>query len=80
MTVGERMHSTLNSLEAVTANIKNFALETGDPDARRMFSQYGQQLDGIVQGMRSRLNQTEQEEPQYKVHQRNMQDRRNMPQ
>lgn len=75
MTVGERMHSTVNSLEAVAANIKNFALESSDEQARRMFSQYGQQLDSMVQGMRGRINQIEAQEPQYRVHQQNMQNR-----
>ena len=75
MTVGEKMHSTLNSLEAVAANIKNFALDSGDDSARQMFSQYGQQLDAMVQGMRGRINQMEAQEPQYKVHQQNMQNR-----
>lgn len=72
MTVGEKMHSTLNSLEAVAANIKNFALESSDSNARQMFSQYGQQLDTMVQGMRGRINQVEAQEPQYKVHQQNI--------
>ncbi|HUW64292.1 MAG TPA: DUF1657 domain-containing protein [Spirochaetia bacterium] len=72
MTVGEKMHSTLNSLEGVAANIKNFALESTDQSARQMFSQYGQQLDAIVQGMRGRINHIESQEPQYNVHQQNM--------
>ncbi|MDA8335995.1 MAG: DUF1657 domain-containing protein [Peptococcaceae bacterium] len=73
--MGERMHSTLNSLEACAANVKNFALESDDDQARRMFSQYGQQLDGIVQGMRGRINRIESKEPQYQVHQQNMRNR-----
>jgi len=67
MTIGTKMHTTLASLEGAAAMIKTFALETEDKTAKQMFAQYAQQLDSISQGMASRVNYIEQQEPQYKV-------------
>jgi len=73
MTIGNKMHSTLASLEGAAANMKTFALETEDKTAKQMFAQYAQQLDSICQGLTSRCNYIEQQEPQYKVFQNMMQ-------
>lgn len=69
MTVGTKMHQTLATLESAKANMKTFALESEDKSAKQMFSQYVQQLDSICQGMSSRCDYIEQQEPQYKVFQ-----------
>jgi len=69
MTVGTKMHQTLASLEAATAEMKTFALETEDKAAKSMFSQFAQQLDSICHGLSGRINYIEQQEPQYKVFQ-----------
>ncbi|MBM7855902.1 hypothetical protein JOC37_002324 [Desulfohalotomaculum tongense] len=69
MTIGEKMHQTLASLEGVKANMKTFALDTQDQNAKQMFSQYSQQLETMCQGLQSRCNYIEQQEPQYKVFQ-----------
>jgi len=73
MTIGTKMHQTLASLEGAAANIKTFALETQDKTAQQMFAQYANQLDSICQGLNSRVNYIEQQEPQYKVFQNMMQ-------
>lgn len=73
MTIANKMHMTLASLEGATANMKTFALETEDKTAKQMFAQYSQQLESICQGMSSRCNYIEQQEPQYKVFQNMMQ-------
>lgn len=67
MTVGTQMHQALAGLEAATASMKTFALETEDQAAKQMFSQYAQQLNSICQGMNARISYIEQQEPQYKV-------------
>ncbi|MCR4442415.1 MAG: DUF1657 domain-containing protein [Peptococcaceae bacterium] len=67
MTVGTKIHQTLASLEAATAEMKTFALETEDKAAKQMFSQFAQQLDSICHGLSARVNYIEQQEPQYKV-------------
>ncbi len=69
MTVGTKMHQTLASLESAMANMKQFALETQDQNAKAMFSNYAQQLQSMCQGMSERCNYIEQQEPQYKVFQ-----------
>ena len=73
MTVGQKMHKTLASLENAATTMKRFALDTQDKNAKQMFSQYAQQLDSICQGISSRCNYIEKEEPQYKVFQQNRQ-------
>ncbi|MCL6446778.1 MAG: DUF1657 domain-containing protein [Bacillota bacterium] len=68
MTIGEKMHQTLATLEGVTANLKSFALDTQDKNAKKMFSDYANQLENITRGLRGRVNYVEQQEPQYKVY------------
>lgn len=69
MTVGSRMHKTLAGLESVKADFELFAGETEDAQAKADFGQYAQQLGGICQNFKQRVNYVEQEEPQYKVKQ-----------
>ena len=73
MTVGTMMHQTLAGLEAVTASMKTFALQTENKSAKQMYAQYAQQLESIQQGFKSRVDFIEQEEPQYKVFDKMMQ-------
>lgn len=69
MTVGNMMHQTLASLEGAKADMKTFALQTDDKTAQQMFADYANQLGSICQGMSTRCNYIEQQEPQYKVFQ-----------
>ncbi|MBE3585771.1 DUF1657 domain-containing protein [Desulfofundulus thermocisternus] len=73
MTVGEKMHQTLASLESAAANLKSFSLDTQDQTAKQMFASYSQQLEDICKGLRGRVNYIEQQEPQYKVLQQRQQ-------
>lgn len=50
------MYQTLVSLEGAAANLKTFALDTQDQMAEDMFTNLSQQLDGINQQLRDRLN------------------------
>jgi hypothetical protein len=63
------MHTTLAGLESAKASLKTFALQTEDKTAKQMFAQYSQQLESICQGLASRINYIEQQEPQYKIFQ-----------
>ncbi|HHW42312.1 MAG TPA: DUF1657 domain-containing protein [Desulfotomaculum sp.] len=76
MTIGEKMHQTLASLESAAANLKTFALDAQDQTAKQMFSSFANQLEGITQGLRGRVNYIEQQEPQYKVMQPQQQQQR----
>ncbi|MBO8137760.1 MAG: DUF1657 domain-containing protein [Desulfotomaculum sp.] len=67
--IGQKMHQTLATLQGAYADLKSYALETQDQNAKQMFGQYAQQLESICQGMESRCNYIEQQEPQYKVFQ-----------
>ncbi len=69
MTIGEKMHQTLNSIRSVHADLKTYALETEDRQAKQMFTDFASQLEQIEQGMKNRINYIEQQEPQYKVYQ-----------
>lgn len=69
MTIGEKLHKTLVSLEGAAADLQMYAMDTQDQTAKKMFNDLNKQLEGIVQSLRGRVNYTEQQEPQYKVRQ-----------
>lgn len=71
MTVGQKMHQTLASLESARADLSSFALDTQDKTAKQAFNTCVSQLDSVVNTLRSRVNYVEQQEPQYKVRQQN---------
>ncbi|WP_347435583.1 DUF1657 domain-containing protein [Fodinisporobacter ferrooxydans] len=74
MTVGIKMHQTLAQCESVVSSFKTFALDTENQNAKQMYSQLAQTMEQqIVNPLRNRVNQLEQEEPTYKVYQQNMQ-------
>jgi len=66
MTIGEKMHQTLSSLENAKVQLKTFSMDTQDPTAKQQFSDLACQLDGIVESLRGRVNYIEQQEPSYK--------------
>ena len=66
MTVGSKMQQTLASAEGVKANLKTFALDTQDQQAKQMYNQLADNMTNIVNTLQSRLNYIEQQEPQYK--------------
>ncbi|GEA16215.1 hypothetical protein E308F_24590 [Moorella sp. E308F] len=69
MTVGTKMHQTLTSLEGAIADLKTYALETQDKNAKKQFTDYANQIENIAQGLKGRVNYLETQEPQYKVFQ-----------
>lgn len=70
MTIGTQMHQTLTSLEGAVADLKSYALQTEDENAKKQFTDYANQLDSIAQGLKGRVNYLESQEPQYKVFQK----------
>ncbi len=70
MTIGTQMHQTLTSLEGAVADLKTYALQTDDKNAKKQFTDYANQLDSIAQGLKGRVNYLESQEPQYKVFQK----------
>lgn len=69
MTVGQKLHTTLSTLETAAANMKSFALDTQDQTAKQMFNDYANQLTNICNGFKGRVNYIEQQEPTYKERQ-----------
>lgn len=69
MTIGEKMHQTLASLEGAAANLKTFALDTQDKNTQQMYNDISGQLDNICSALKGRVNYIEDQEPQYKIQQ-----------
>ncbi|PTX64264.1 uncharacterized protein DUF1657 [Melghirimyces profundicolus] len=66
MTVGTKIQQTIASAEGVAANLKTFALDTDNKQAKQMYNQLAQNMDSIVQQLKNREQQVMSEEPQYK--------------
>jgi len=73
LTVGDKIHQTLASLEGAAANLKTFALETNDQNAKQMFNDLSGQVETISNSLKGRVNYVEQQEPQYKIQQQKQQ-------
>jgi hypothetical protein len=68
MTVGTKVHQTLVSCESAVANLKSFALDTENQQAKALYADLAQKMDQqIVQPLKQQCNSLEQQEPQYKV-------------
>ena len=66
MTIGVKMQQTIASAESVAANLKQFALDTQDQQAKQMFGQMSQTLTNVVSSLQARFNYIQTEEPQYR--------------
>ncbi len=66
VTIGIKMQQTIASAEGVAANLKQFALDTQDQQAKQMFNQLSQTVDNCVTTLQSRLTYIQQQEPQYR--------------
>lgn len=65
MTIANKLAQTLASCEGAAANLKSFALETQDQQAKQMYQQLAQTMDSAVIQLRNRLDYAMSEEPQY---------------
>ncbi|MBA4493950.1 DUF1657 domain-containing protein [Paenactinomyces guangxiensis] len=66
MTIGTKIQQTVASAESVAANLKSFALDTNDQQAKQMYNQLAQNVEAIIQQLKNREQQVMAEEPQYK--------------
>ncbi len=66
MTVGKKLKTCLSSLKSAQADLETFALETESQIAKDAFSQFANQTKSIVDGLQTRIQEIEEEEPQYK--------------
>ncbi|MFB7642634.1 DUF1657 domain-containing protein [Peribacillus butanolivorans] len=66
MTVISDVKTTLAGLKSAQANFETFALSTDNEQAKQLYQQAALQTQSIVDSVSPRIDQIEQEEPQYK--------------
>ena len=66
VTVGTKMKQTLASAEGILADLKSYQLETQDQQAKQLFQDLANQMEQTVRSLKQRLQQIQQQEPQYR--------------
>ncbi|WP_028548807.1 DUF1657 domain-containing protein [Paenibacillus sp. UNC451MF] len=66
MTVASNVKTTLASLKSAQASLETFALSTQNQEAKTMFEQAAKTTQSVVDQVSGRIQQLENEEPQYK--------------
>lgn len=66
MTVASQVKQTLANLKSVQANLENFALQTQNQMAKQLYTNAAQQTKSIIDSLEPRINEIENQEPQYK--------------
>lgn len=66
MTVGSQVKQTIAGLKSAQASFEQFALQTENKQAKQLYENAAQQTQAILQSVEPRVQQIEQEEPQYK--------------
>ncbi|PLR67638.1 MULTISPECIES: DUF1657 domain-containing protein [Bacillaceae] len=66
MTVSAQVKQTLAGLKSAQASLETFALGTDNQQAKQLYQQAAQQTQAVVDSISPRLQEIEQEEPQYK--------------
>lgn len=66
MTVASQVKTCVASLKSAQASLETFALSTQNQEAKNLFTNAAQQTQTIIDQVSSRVQQLENEEPQYK--------------
>ncbi|GAB3793097.1 DUF1657 domain-containing protein [Virgibacillus kimchii] len=66
MTVGSQVKQTIAGLKSAQASFEQFALQTENKQAKQLYENAAQQTMAILQSVEPRVQQIEQQEPQYK--------------
>ncbi len=66
MTVSSQVKQTIAGLKSAQASFEQFALQTENKQAKQLYENAAQQTMSILQSVEPRIQQLEQEEPQYK--------------
>ncbi|GIO16568.1 hypothetical protein J19TS2_61230 [Cohnella xylanilytica] len=66
MTVASQVKTCVASLKSAQASLEQFALSTQNQEAKTLFTNAAQQTQQILSQVETRVQQLEQEEPQYK--------------
>ncbi|WP_291578239.1 DUF1657 domain-containing protein [Clostridium sp. UBA6640] len=65
MPTGTKLETALASAKSLCADMKTFSLDTDNQEAKQMFNQLADTMNGVEQSLKSRLDFVKQEEPQY---------------
>lgn len=65
MTVATQVKQSLAGLKAAQASFEQFALQTQNSAAKQMYTDAADQTKTLVQTLEQRVQQIEQEEPQF---------------
>jgi len=66
MTVATQVKQTIAGLKSAQASFEQFALQTENKQAKQLYQSAAQQTQQVVQSLEPRMQEIEQEEPQYK--------------
>ncbi len=66
MTISSDVKTCLASLKSAQASLEEFALGTQNQEAKSLFENAAQTTQEVVQQVEGRVQQIEQQEPQYK--------------
>ncbi|GAE93158.1 hypothetical protein JCM21714_2210 [Gracilibacillus boraciitolerans JCM 21714] len=66
MTVINDVKTTLANLKSAQASFETFALETENQQAKQLYQQSANDTQSIINSIKTRITEIEQEEPQYK--------------
>jgi hypothetical protein len=66
MTVATQVNQTLAGLKSAQASFETFALQTENKQAKQLYKNAAQQTQSIIDSLEPRLQEIQQEEPQYK--------------
>jgi hypothetical protein len=66
VTVASEVKTCVASLKSAQASLEQFALATQNQEAKTLFTNASQQTQQILEQVESRVQQLENEEPQYK--------------
>lgn len=65
MTVITKLKQTVSGLKSAQASLEGFALDTDNQQAKQLFKSAAQQTQSVIDTLSPRLQEVEQEEPQY---------------
>ncbi|WP_342046858.1 DUF1657 domain-containing protein [Bacillus sp. OTU530] len=65
MTVINNLKQTLAGLKSAQASLEGFALATDNQQAKQLYQNTAQQTQTIIDSLNSRIQEIQQEEPQY---------------
>lgn len=65
MTTINKLEQALAGSEGLASQLKTFALDTDDKQAKQMFNQLATTMENTAQSIKSRVDYVKSEEPQY---------------